>query len=74
MNGDNEHMSQATPVKDGEELKVKIEAIGNKGEGDGIAKVNGYTIFVPDTKVGDKVKIEIKRALPRFAFAEKVQE
>lgn len=58
------------PVKEGEELDVKIEAIGNKG--DGLTKLNGYTIFVPDTKEGDQVKIIIKRALPRVAFAEKV--
>ncbi len=59
-------------VKEDEEYNVKIEVIGNKG--DGIAKIENYTIFVPRTKVGDQVKIRIKSALPNFAFAEVIQE
>ncbi len=59
------------PVKAGDELTVKIETIGAKG--DGIAKVERYTIFVPNTKEGDEVKIRIKAALPRFAFAEVIE-
>ena len=56
------------PVKEGEELDVKIEALGKKG--DGIAKVEGYTIFIPKTKVDDNVKVKITKAMPNFAFAE----
>ncbi|MBI2129647.1 TRAM domain-containing protein, partial [Candidatus Woesearchaeota archaeon] len=33
------------PVKVGDELDVKIEAVGEKG--DGIAKKNGFVLFVP---------------------------
>lgn len=58
------------PVKEDEEYDVEIQGVGAKG--DGIAKINGYTIFVPDAKVGDKVKIKIRKALPNFAFSEKV--
>ena len=42
------------PVKVGEELDVKIEAVGEKG--DGIAKVKGFVLFVPNTNEGDEVK------------------
>ena len=60
------------PVKKDEEYNLKIEVIGNKG--DGIAKIENYTIFVPGTKEGDQVKIRIKSVLPNFAFAEIIQE
>lgn len=56
------------PVKEGEELDVKIEAIAAKG--DGIAKKDGFVIFVPNTRVGDEVKIRINKVLRRVAFAE----
>ena len=47
-----------SPVKEGEELDAVIEAVAEKG--DGIAKKAGFVIFVPGTKVGDKVKIRVK--------------
>ncbi|MFQ6064702.1 MAG: TRAM domain-containing protein, partial [Candidatus Bathyarchaeia archaeon] len=40
--------------------------------GDGIAKIQNFVIFVPGTKVGDKVKIRITRVSSRYATAEKV--
>ena len=58
------------PVSEGEICTLTIEKIGNKG--DGIATVSGYVIFVPGTKVGDKVKVKITKVLPRVAFSEKV--
>jgi len=41
------------PVKVGEELDVKIEAVGEKG--DGVCKKNGFVLFVPGVKEGDEV-------------------
>jgi len=58
------------PVHEGEELDVKIEAIASKG--DGIAKKEGFVIFVPKTKVGDTVKIRISKVMRRVAFADVV--
>src|SRR5688500_4609065 len=58
------------PVKVGEELDVKIEAVGEKG--DGIAKVKGFVIFVPNAKQGDDVKVRITKVLRKVAFAEVV--
>ena len=58
------------PVKVGEEIDVKIESVGEKG--DGIAKKNGFVIFVPGTKAGDEVKIRITRVLRKVGFAEVV--
>lgn len=56
------------PVREGEELDVKIEAVGEKG--DGIAKVKGFVLFVPNTKEGDEVKVRITRVLRKVGFAE----
>lgn len=64
-------MENRSPVKEGEICTLTIEQMGNKGD-KGVAKVDGFIIFVPDVKVGDKVKVKIIRVLPRFAFSEKV--
>nr|WP_048055430.1 TRAM domain-containing protein [Pyrococcus sp. NA2] len=59
------------PVKVGERYKVKIESMG-KG-GDGIARIKGFVVFVPHTKVGDEVEIVINSVKKRFAFAEVIE-
>jgi predicted RNA-binding protein with TRAM domain len=56
------------PVKEGETYTVKIEGKGEKG--DGIAKVEGFIVFVPGTEPGQEVKIRITRVLRKFAFGE----
>ena len=58
------------PVKVGDELDVKIEAVGEKG--DGIAKKDGFVLFVPSTKQGDEVRIKVTRVLQKVGFAEVV--
>lgn len=58
------------PVKVGEELDVTIEAVGEKG--DGIAKKNGFVIFVPGVKAGQQVKIKVTRVLRKVGFGEVV--
>lgn len=60
----------AAPVEVGLEYDVKIEDIAR--EGDGIARVEGFVIFVPDTAVGDQVKIKIDKVMRRFAIGRKV--
>ncbi|MBI3035191.1 TRAM domain-containing protein [Candidatus Woesearchaeota archaeon] len=60
------------PVKVGDELNVKIEAVGEKG--DGIAKKDGFVLFVPNTKQGDEVRIRVTRVLQKVGFAEVVGE
>ncbi len=57
------------PVAVGDELEVEIVDVG--GEGDGIAKVDDYTIFVPEAEVSDIVSIRIDDVKPRFGFGER---
>ena len=60
------------PVREGEEIDVTIEAVGEKG--DGIAKKEGFVIFVPGTKAGDEVRIRVTRVLAKVGFGEKIGE
>ena len=60
------------PVKVGDVLNVKIEAVGEKG--DGIAKKDGFVLFVPGAKQGDEVRIRVTRVLQKVGFAEVVGE
>jgi len=65
-----EDVGVSPPVEEGETYKVKIEDIGK--EGDGVAKVENFVVFVPETDVGDEVEIEITRVLRTLAFGEVV--
>ena len=58
------------PVKVGEELDVTIDAVGEKG--DGIAKKNGFVLFVPGVKRGQQVRIRVTKVLRKVGFAEVV--
>jgi len=54
------------PVKLGETYEVTVSRSGSPG--DGVANVDGLTVFVPGTLPGEIVEIEITKAQPRFAF------
>ena len=58
------------PVKVGDELTVTIEAVGVKG--DGIAKKDGFVLFIANTKAGQSVKIRVTKVLRKVGFAEVV--
>jgi len=61
---------ESVPVEVGDELTVKIEAVGEKG--DGIAKKDGFVLFVPNTKEGEEVRIRVTKVLRKVRFAEVV--
>lgn len=56
------------PIHEGENHQVKIESVGR--EGDGIARINGFVVFIPNTQVGDELTIRITKVANRVAFAE----
>jgi predicted RNA-binding protein with TRAM domain len=61
------------PVEPGEMRYVEIEDIGKQG--DGIARVErGYVIIVPDTEMGERVKIEVTEVKSNFAVGEVISE
>ncbi len=62
----------SSPLNVGDTYDVKIEDVGR--EGDGIARVEGFVVFVPNTKKGDSVKIRVTKVSRRVGFAEVVVE
>jgi predicted RNA-binding protein with TRAM domain len=66
-----EYQEKNAPVTVGESYDVSITDIAK--EGDGIARIEGFVIFVPATKVGDNVKIKVNKVMRKFAIAEKVE-
>ena len=61
----------SAPINEGEEYDVKIEDLGR--DGDGIARIEGFVVFVSGAKVGDEVKIRITSTRRNFGFAEIVE-
>ena len=62
-----------SPVKVGEQYDVTIEAISNRGDS-GVAKIEGFVIFVPGTKVDEKLKVKITKVGNGYATAELAQQ
>ena len=59
------------PVRAGDEVVVEVTDEG--AEGDGIARVEGFTLFVSGARVGDRVRVRVEEVKPRFGFAEVVE-
>ncbi|MBE0516537.1 MAG: TRAM domain-containing protein [Methanophagales archaeon] len=72
MHYSGERRGFSSPINVGETYDVKIEDTGR--EGDGIARVEGFVVFVPNTKKGESVKIRVTKVSRRVAFAEVVAE
>ena len=62
--------SHVTGLIVGQEYEVKITEIGHNG--DGIAKIDDYTVFVKNTELGDKVKIKIKKVKDTISFSDRL--
>ena len=67
-----ERREVSAPLNVGDTYDVKIEDVGR--EGDGIARVEGFVVFVPNTKKGDSVKVRVTKVSRRVGFAEVVTE
>jgi predicted RNA-binding protein with TRAM domain len=59
------------PVELNKEYEADIQDMSRRG--DGIAKIEGFIIFVPNTKQGKHVKLKITNVGNRFAIGELVQ-
>lgn len=57
-------------IQKGQEFDVVIDELGHKG--DGIAKLEGYTVFVKNTEVGESVKIKLIKVMDTVAFGERL--
>lgn len=59
------------PVELGEELEVEITELSPKGEG--IAKNQGFVIYVADAKLGERVKVKITKVTDKAANAQVIK-
>lgn len=60
------------PVSEGETRTVEIEDVGDQG--DGLTRVErGFVVIVPETDVGERVRIEIRDVRDTVAFGEVVE-
>ena len=53
-----------------EELDVLIDDVGRRG--DGISRVRGFLVFVPEAKVGERLRVKITQIDNKFAIAERL--
>jgi predicted RNA-binding protein with TRAM domain len=60
------------PVETGKEYDVQITETSRQG--DGIARVQGFVIFVKNAKVGQNAKVRVTNVGSRFATAELAQQ
>ena len=58
-------------IKKNEEYIVDI--IDNGYAGEGITKINGFTVFVPNAIKGEKIKILIVKVLSSHAFGKIIE-
>jgi len=59
------------PVEVGKEYDVTISDTSKRGEG--IAKIDGFVIFVPGTRQGQTTRIKVTQVSNRFATGEVVE-
>jgi len=59
------------PVEEGKQYEVDIKELSQRG--DGLARIDGFVVFVPNTRPGDHVKIEILQVRDRFAVGERAE-
>jgi predicted RNA-binding protein with TRAM domain len=58
------------PVETGKEYDVQVTEISRKG--DGVARVQGFIIFVKGGRVGQKTRVRVTHVGDRFATAETI--
>ena len=70
MYGQDDRGGPPSPVKEGDTATVKIDAKGKSG--DGLARIEGFVVFVPGAEEGSEVKVRITSVRRRFATGEVV--
>jgi 23S rRNA (uridine2552-2'-O)-methyltransferase len=59
------------PVSEGDVVEVDVVDTGH--EGDGIAKIDGFTVFVSGATAGETVEIRIDEVKPTYGFGQPVE-
>lgn len=69
--GNRQYDNTPKPVETGKEYDVSITEISRKG--DGVARIEGFVIFVKNGKAGQNAKVKVTEVGQRFAIAEIVE-
>ncbi|MDR2874291.1 MAG: TRAM domain-containing protein [Methanobrevibacter sp.] len=67
-----DRQGRSCPVDVGTKYDVKIEDQGK--DGDGIARIDGFVVFIPGAEVGQEITVRINATRPKFAFGEIVDD
>src|SRR5699024_10683888 len=55
-----------TPVRKNETITIEIEDLTH--EGNGVGKIDGYPLFIPNVLPGEKAEIKVVKANKRFGY------
>lgn len=64
-------MNLTIPVKKNQYIEMTITGLGHEGQG--VGKYEGYTLFVPDSLPGDKIKIKVVKVNKNFGFGRLIE-
>ena len=64
---DDRRMNGGRSLKKNDLLEIKIETMGNAGEG--IGKIDGYPLFVKDALPGDTARVRLTKVKKTYAYA-----
>lgn len=67
----NKKLDKDVVCQKNDELTLDIVDMGTEGEG--IGRIDGYTLFVKDAIVGDKVRVVVMKTKKRFGYARLLQ-
>ncbi|RLF11325.1 MAG: deoxyribonuclease [Thermoprotei archaeon] len=71
MYGRREPRYARKPVSLGGEYDVEITEVSRRG--DGLARVQGFVVFVPGARPGQRIKVRVTKMGNRYAVAEMVR-
>jgi 23S rRNA (uracil1939-C5)-methyltransferase len=61
-------LKRKIPVKRGDHLDLKVETLASSG--DGLCHYKGYTLFIPDSLPGDRVRGNVIKTTQRFGVVD----
>ena len=59
------------PIQKNDELVVTIESLTSEGQG--VARVDGYAVFIVGALVGEEVKAHVIKVMPSYAIAKAIE-
>lgn len=63
---------QKIPITEGQELEVVVDDIGRYG--DRTKRIHRFSVFAPQPKIDERLKVKIAKIKRGFALAERISE